>query len=304
MNGTYDPRDLTAPKFDFNFNVIDLSIAEAFDKLNTVKVLAPVAEHLTGKFSTRMDFSGLLGQDMMPVLSSIDGKGVLRVLEAAFQNSPIIQGVTSLTKLNDTNSLQFRNLNLPIEIQEGMLSLSPVDLRLWDYQANVQGSTGFDGSINYLINMQVPAGKFGAQANNLLATISGTEATTSTLIPVAISLGGTYGSPKVGLAGGNSIESLLTNALRSRVSSERENLQARATEQFKATEDSIKNELKTKAEILQDSVKREAEKRVSDSKDRAVEEAKSVLRGVLGNRARPAAKPDTIKRDTTKTGNN
>ncbi|MFN3801230.1 AsmA-like C-terminal region-containing protein [Belliella pelovolcani] len=304
MNGSYDPRDLTAPKFDFNFNVIDLSIAEAFDKLNTVKVLAPVAEHLTGKFSTKLDFSGLLGQDMMPILSSLDGKGVVRVLEAAFQNSPLIQGVTSLTRLNDTNTLQFRNLNLPIEIEDGMLSLKPVDLRLWDYQANVQGSTGFDGSINYLVNMQVPVGRFGAQANNLLATISGTEATTSTLIPVAITLGGTYGSPKVGLAGGNSIESLLTNALRSRVSSERENLQARATEQFKATEDSIKSELKTRAEALQDSAKREAEKKVSETKDRAVEEAKNVLKGVLGNRVRPAAKPDTVKRDTTNSGNN
>ncbi|MCH7407790.1 AsmA family protein [Belliella sp. DSM 111904] len=295
MNGAYDPRDLTAPKFDFNFNVIDLSIAEAFDKLNTVKVLAPVAQHLTGKFSTKMDFSGLLGQDMMPILSSLDGKGVLRVLEAAYQNSPLVQSVTNLTRLNDTNTLQFRNLNLPIKIDNGVLNLSPVDLRLWDYQANVQGSTGFDGSINYLVNMQVPAGKFGAQANNLLATISGTEASTSTLIPVAITLGGTYGSPRVGLAGGNSIETLLTNALKSRVNAERENLQAKATEQFKAAEDSVKSELKSRAEALQDSAKREAERKVSDTKDKAVEEAKNVLKGVLGNRAKPAAKPDTTK---------
>ncbi|MCH7401405.1 AsmA-like C-terminal region-containing protein [Belliella kenyensis] len=295
MNGSYDPRDITAPKFDFNFNVIDLSIAEAFDKLNTVKVLAPVAQHLTGKFSTKMDFSGLLGQDMMPILSSLDGKGVLRVLEAAYQNSPLVQSVTNLTRLNDTNTLQFRNLNLPVKIDNGVLNLSPVDLRLWDYQANVQGSTGFDGSINYLLNMQVPAGRFGAQANNLLATIAGTEANASTLIPVAITLGGTYGNPRVGLAGGNSIETLLTNALRSRVNNERENLQAKATEQFKAAEDSVKNELRSRAEALQDSAKREAERKVADTKDRAVEEAKNVLKGVLGNRNRPAAKPDTTK---------
>ena len=295
MNGTYDPRDLTAPKFNFNFNVIDLNIAEAFNSLNTVKVLAPVAQHLTGKFSTKLDFSGLLGQDMMPILASLDGKGILRVLEAAYKDSPLLKGVTSLTKLNDTNTIQFRNLNLPIVIEDGMLNLSPVDLKLWDYQAKVQGSTGFDGSINYLINMQIPAGKFGSQANNLLATISGTEATGSTIIPVSINLGGTYNSPKVGLSGENSIESLLTNALKSRLSSEKENLQAKATEQFKAAEDSLKSELKTRSEALQDSAKKEAEKKVTETKDRAVEEAKNVLKGVLGNRARPAAKPDTTK---------
>lgn len=304
MNGSYDPRDLTAPKFDLNFNVIDVSIAEVFHSLNTVKRLAPVAQHLTGKFSTRFDFAGLLGQDMMPILASLDGKGILRILDAAFKDSPILKGVTSLTKLKDTNSIQFKNLNLPIDIENGMLILRPVDLKLWEYEANVQGSTGFDGSINYLINMHVPAGKFGTQANNLLASISGTEATGSTHIPVSIKLGGSYNSPKIELSGENSIESLLANALKSRVNSEKENLQVKATALFKATEDSIKNELKIRSEALQDSVKKEAEKKISDTKGKAVEEAKNILRGVLGNKSRPAAKPDTVKIDTTKIGSN
>lgn len=297
LNGKYDPRDLTKPLFDFNFNVVNLSIREAFKSFNTVKILAPIAQHLTGNFSTSMDFSGILGQDMMPILSSLDGKGLMKVLEASLQNSAILDGIASLTKLSDSRTLQLKNLSLPIEINNGMLNVKPFDLKLWDYQANIQGSTGFDGSINYLVNMQVPAGKFGAQANSLLATIAKTEANESTLIPVAISLGGTYSSPKIGLAGGNSLESLLTNALKSRAASEKENLTAKATEQFKAAEDSLKQELKLKAGILQDSVKKEAEKKVSETKSKALEEAKGLLRGVLGNKAKPVVKPDTTKKE-------
>lgn len=297
LNGKYDPRDLTKPLFDFNFNVVNLSIREAFKSFNTVKILAPIAQHLTGNFSTSMDFSGILGQDMMPILSSLDGKGLMKVLEASLQNSAILDGIASLTKLSDSRTLQLKNLSLPIEINNGMLNVKPFDLKLWDYQANIQGSTGFDGSINYLVNMQVPAGKFGAQANSLLATIAKTEANESTLIPVAISLGGTYSSPKIGLAGGNSLESLLTNALKSRAASEKENLTAKATEQFKAAEDSLKQELKLKAGILQDSVKKEAEEKVSETKSKALEEAKGLLRGVLGNKAKPVVKPDTTKKE-------
>lgn len=297
LNGKYDPRDLTKPLFDFNFNVVNLSIREAFKSFNTVKILAPIAQHLTGNFSTSMDFSGILGQDMMPILSSLDGKGLMKVLEASLQNSAILDGIASLTKLSDSRTLQLKNLSLPIEINNGMLNVKPFDLKLWDYQANIQGSTGFDGSINYLVNMQVPAGKFGAQANSLLATIAKTEANESTLIPVAISLGGTYSSPKIGLAGGNSLESLLTNALKSRAASEKENLTAKATEQFKAAEDSLKQELKLKAGILQDSVKKEAEEKVSETKSKVLEEAKGLLRGVLGNKAKPVVKPDTTKKE-------
>lgn len=296
LNGSYDPRDLTAPKFDLGVNLANLSIAQAFETLNTVKAFAPVAQHLSGNFNSNLNFSGILGQDMMPVLSSLDAKGLLRVAEAAYQNSQLLQGITSLTKLSDTNTVQFRNVSIPIEIKNGIMEVKPFDVRLWDYQANIQGSTGFDGTINYLINMQVPAGKFGAQANALLANISGTEANASTLIPVAISLGGNYNNPRISLAGGNSIESLLATALQSRVRSEKENLEQQVTQQFKAAEDSIKKELQLKAEMVQDSVKREAERRVSDTKEKVTEEAKNVLKGLI--------RPRTTKPDTTRKNDN
>jgi hypothetical protein len=298
INGAYDPRDLTAPKFDFNLSLTNLSIPEAFRSFSTVQAFAPVAQHMTGNFNTSMSFSGLLGQNMMPVLSSLDGKGLLRVAEAAFKDSPIIQGVTSLTRLNEASMMQFRNLNIPFEINNGVMNIRPFDVRLWDYQATIQGSTGFDGSIQYLINMMVPAGRFGAQANNLLSALSNTESNANTLIPLSLNLSGSYNRPQIGLAGGNSMETLLTNALRSRVASERENIQAQATEQFRAAEDSLKRELKLKADVLQDSVKKEAERKVADTKDKAVEEAKTLLRGVIGRtRPVPAARPDTTRKD-------
>ena len=293
MNGSYDPREVAAPKFDLGLNLVNLSIPQAFQSFNTVKAFAPIAQHLTGNFNTNLSFSGKLGQDMMPVLSSIFANGLVKVSEASYQNSNLVQGITSLTKLSDTNTLLLRDLNIPIDIQNGVLEVKPFNLKLWDYQANIQGSTGFDGSINYLINMQVPAGKFGAQANALLATISGGQANENTMIPLALSMGGTYASPKVGLAGGNSIETLLANSLKSRVSSEKENIQQQVTEQFKATEDSIKRELKLKADMVQDSLQKEAEKKLNTSKDKAVEEGKKLIKGLL-NPKQPA-KPDTTQ---------
>lgn len=295
MNGSYDPRDVTAPKFDFGMNLANLSIPQAFQAFNTVKAFAPIAQHMTGNFNTNLSFSGKLGQDMMPVLSSIFANGLVKVSEASYQNSNLVQGITSLTRLNDTNTLQLRDLNIPIDIQNGILEVKPFNVKLWDYQANIQGSTGFDGSINYLINMQVPAGKFGAQANALLAGISGGQADENTMIPVALNLGGTYASPKVGLAGGNSIETLLANSLKARVSSETANIQQQVTDQFKATEDSIKRELKLKADMVQDSLQKEAEKKLNVTKDKAVEEGKKLIRGLL-NPKQPA-KPDTTKND-------
>ncbi|SEF42590.1 AsmA-like C-terminal region-containing protein [Algoriphagus boritolerans] len=292
LNGNYDPRNLAAPLFDFTMDISELSIAKAFQSLETVKAFAPIASEITGKVSTNISFSGLLSQNMMPVLSSIDVQGILKVAEAALKDSKILSEITSLTRLKDANLIQLRNLSIPIVIEDGRIEVKPFDLKLWDYETNIQGTAGFDGSINYLLNMQVPAGQFGAQANSILSTLSGTETNASTLIPLAINLSGTYNQPKISLAGGNSIETLLTNALKSRFDSEKQNLQAKATEEFQAAQDSIKQEIKLKAELAQDSVKKELEKKVNQSAGKAVDEAKTLLKGLI---LKPKAKPDTTK---------
>ncbi|UZD21583.1 AsmA family protein [Algoriphagus halophytocola] len=279
LEGNYDPRDLTSPLFDFKLNIADLSLGEAFRSFNAVKAFAPIAQNLTGTFNSDLNFSGKLGQDMMPILASLDGEGLLKVAETALKDSKILEGITSLTRLKDVNTLQLKNITIPISIDNGVMDVQPFDVKLWDYQAKVQGTAGFDGSINYLVNMQIPAGNFGAQANSLLATLSGVTVDENTAIPLALNLSGTYNSPKVSLAGGNSIESLVADALKSRVTGEAQGLQNQANEQFNAAQDSMKQVLKVRSEAAQDSAKMELEKQVDVAKEKAVEEAKKLLKG-------------------------
>src|SRR5690606_121386 len=291
LAGSYDPRDITAPAFDMTFDVAGLSIREAFNSFNTIRAFAPVAQHLTGSFTTKFKMSGLLGQDMMPVLSSLDGNGLVRVAEAALRDSKIIQGITSLTPLADGNTLTLKNINLSLEIVDGMLQMKPFDLNLWGYAATVQGSTGFDGSINYLISMQVPVEKLGSQVTGFLSNLSPSDLS-NTSFPLSFNIQGNYANPKVGLAGGDNLQNYLTNALKSRVSSATDQVKQEVAAEFKMREDSIKQELKAKAEVAKDSAKSEAEKIINQTKDKAVDELKGLLKG-FGSRNR--AKPDTVQ---------
>ena len=290
LNGNYDPRDLVAPKFNFNLQVTDLSIAEAFSKFNTIKAFAPIAENLSGKFNTNLRFSGNLGQDMMPILSTLDANGLLQIAQTALRDSKILQGITSLTKLQNTNTLEFKNIAIPISIENGVMDVRPFNLKLWDYQTQIQGSAGFDGSMNYLVQMEIPAGKFGTQATTLLSSLTGNAVDQNTPIPLAFNLTGTYQNPNLSLAGGNSIETILADALKARVQGEIKALQNEAQERFAAAQDSLKQELKVKATVVQDSLKKEVEKQTNVVKEKAAEEAKKLLKGIL---PKAPAKPDT-----------
>jgi hypothetical protein len=164
-----------------------------------------------------------------------------------------------------------------------MLNVRPFDISLWDYEAKVQGSTGFDGSINYLVSMQVPASKFGPQVNNLVSGLVGTDLS-STMIPLAFNIGGNYSRPNVRLASGDNLDSYLTNALKSRASDVKQKVEQDIASEFKAREDSLKKEVKQRAEVAKDSVRQEAEKLVDQTKEKAVDEVKNILRGFTRNK--------------------
>lgn len=291
MKGTYDPRDISAPTFNFNLDLSQLEVASAFEKFTTVKAFAPIAKDVTGKLNSALNFSGTLGSDMMPILSSINATGILEILDAALQGSPLLQKINGVTKLKENASLALKNVKIPLKIENGTMEVQPFDVKLWDYQATVQGTAGFDGTMNYLVNMLVPAGKFGSQANSLLSQISNTDTPESSMIPIALTLGGTYAQPSVGLAGGNSIENLLTNALKSRANQEKEAVQEKIESEIQTTKDSLKTELKAKAETLQDSLKQELKNTGEKAGEKVVNEAKSLLNSFI--KKKKPAKPDS-----------
>ena len=137
--------------------------------------------------------------------------------------------------------------------------------------------------------MQVPVEKFGSQVNSLIAGLTGSDLS-GTSVPLAFNIGGTYGSPNIGLASGDNLDSYVTSFLRSRASSATANVQEDLTAQFKAREDSLRLEIKQKAEVAKDSARSEAERVVDETTNKAKEEVKNVLRNLT--RPRPQQQPD------------
>lgn len=285
FDGSYNSKDISKPSFDMTLDISKLGVQDAFKSFVTVQTFAPIAQHVTGSFSTKFSFSGLLGQDMMPVLSSLDGSGLIKLAETAIKDSPLIQGITSLTKLDDTATISLKPMNISARIEDGMLNIPPFELQLWDYPAKIQGSTGFDGRINYLVAIDVPASKFGSKINGLVTSLVGADLS-DTNVPLAFNIGGSYARPNVGLASSETLDSYISNALKSKVDGEKEDVQEKIAADFKAKEDSLKQEFKEKSEVVKDSVVQEASKLVDQTKEKAVNEVKNLLKGFT-NRNKP-----------------
>lgn len=282
MNGTYDTEDPEDPGFDFKVDVKDLSIGKAYAAFNTIQILAPMASRLTGKFSTDFAMQGKLGQDMYPVMSSLSGQGLVNIVQATLQGSKVMSSVSSLTKLSmgaeEAKKVLIEDVLMNLEIKDGKVVVKPFDLKVAGYKAKVGGASGIDGSIDYTMALDVPAGSAGAAFNSFL-TQYGAATTKGDKVTLNFNIGGTATDPKVGLVGtdaGDAAKEAAKNAAREKVAS---SLEDKTGLDVKAvSKDTVKQEVKQAV----DSAKSEAKEEVKKATDEAKDKAKKKIKGLFG----------------------
>lgn len=264
LEGIYDTRDMEKPKFDLMLGIKDLAFKEAYKTFNTIKKLAPVAEKIDGNFSTDFRLHGLLAEDMTPNYSTLLGKGVIKVAQASLKDSKVISGVTSLTKMKDSDGISIKDLLVQAEVKDGRLHVKPFDVNIAGNKTTVSGSNGIDGSLDYLLKMNINAGAAGAAINSLISSVGGTSSNSSS-IKLNLKVGGSYENPKVSMAGSEAGESTSSNtkaAIETKVSEEVDKAKAEAERKAKEETEKLKKEAEKKA-------KEEAEKLKKKAKDKA-----------------------------------
>ncbi len=295
VNGSYDTRDLSKPTFDFGLDMENVSIQQSYTTFNSVKAFAPIAKFVNGNFSTKFNFNGELGKDMMPKLGTISGSGLINVVQAVLEQNKITNGLAGLTGYEKikTNAL-VKDLLLQTEIKDGRLNVKPYEVELGGFKTKISGGTKLDGEMDFDLLIDVPAGDYGAKLNGLVSNITGKENNTET-IKLPIKLTQQFSNPKfalgstiskgeikdqlVGTAKTKLVEQLSDNKGKILKDSSVANLVDSAAikakqQELKAKQDSLKALAEAKAKAKQDSLKKVAE----EAKKKASDKIKSLLK--------------------------
>ncbi len=271
VQGTYDTQNPEKPAFDFKLDIDELGIKKAYQSFNTVQALAPVAQNMTGNFSTDFSMKGLLAQDMTPVLASITGGGILKIVEAALTDSKLIAGINNVTNLGgNNNSASLQDVILSAEIRDGRVFVEPFELNIGNVKTVVAGSNGIDGSLDYSMKLNIPAGEIGSAVNQAIGTLTGNRISgNASTVVLNLGVNGTYNDPKVKLLGAET-EGGSTGqakaAIESRLKQEKTELKAKLEKQ--------KSEAKAKAEAEAEKLRKEAEAKGKAEAEKLKQKAK------------------------------
>ncbi len=180
VNGYYDTgKNPKQPEVSLALDIKNASFAQTFSTFVTIQKMAPIFENMLGNFSTNFKMTAPLGNDFMPVLTSLVASGALQSNDVEIKDVPVLNGLAAALKNDGLKDLKIKDLNLPFSINDGRVTTKPFDVKFGGGNMNLTGSTGLDQTIDYTAKIDLT----DKLSNNYLKNVN-------------VKIGGTFTSPK------------------------------------------------------------------------------------------------------------
>lgn len=203
VNGEYNTKDIKSPFIDLSLDVRKIDIPEAFQSFVTVQKLAPVAESITGKVSTKLVFTSFLDSTMTPVMNSIAGQGNLSSEVIQINNSKTFEKIGGILKSDKYKVITLEDVDIKYSIRNGRVYIQPYHTKIGNSDLIIKGDQGIDQTMNYEMKMKIPRSELGGTAQSAIDELSslaarqGIKLDPGETIDVKFMVTGTFKDPKV-----------------------------------------------------------------------------------------------------------
>lgn len=291
FNGSVSTK--TAPAiFDMDMAIQQFDIGESFKLLETFQAIAPIAQALKGKLNTTFALKGTLSTDMTPDIKSLSGNALAQMMvdQIDTKQSKVLSLMeSSQLSFLDVNKLHLKDLKTAVTFGDGKVNLKPITLKWQDISVQIMGSHGFDNSLNYNLQMDLPAKYLGKEAAQFLSKMTAEEQD-KMMVPLSTTITGMMSSPQIKA----DMKGAMTALTQKMVSTQKDKLVGKGTDALttlitgkKAA--GIKDSVAT---TPKDAVKSTVNEAVKTKTDEVIKKAsQDLLKGVFGKK--------TVKKDTT-----
>lgn len=273
------------PTFQMDLNLQSIDIVQAFEDMELLRNLAPIAQALQGQLTTSIDLQGNLNNDLTPRLQTLAGNAMAEILGAKVnpEQTPLLSRLDSQLNFVSLDDLNLKDLETQLTFNNGQVEVRPFDFNIKGINATVGGSHGFDMDMNYQLTLDIPAKYLGSQVGNALSSLSEGELENTTVsLPVGIT--GTFQNPSLNLNMQQAVSSLTQEI----IEKQKENLKDKGRDIISDVINRNRNDnAQDTTASAQDTIQDEEQSREEKVKNAA----KDILGGILGGKKK--------KQDTT-----
>ncbi|WP_432412693.1 AsmA-like C-terminal region-containing protein [Rasiella sp. SM2506] len=197
LSGNVSTKNNT-PTFAMDLDLSKIDIASSFQQLDLLNFLAPIAQSLQGNLNTKIKLNGELNNNLTPKLTTLAGDALAQIITAEVDKnkSPLLSKLGDQVKFLNLDKLSLRDISTVLKFNQGNIEVQPFDFDVKGIGVRVAGTHSLDKSINYNVNLDVPAKYLGGDINTLLAKLDPSDAE-NTKVNLPIGLNGTMTNPKI-----------------------------------------------------------------------------------------------------------
>lgn len=204
MTGSYNTQNVRKPSVDMDLDISNFDIGKTVATFNTVEKMVPIGKYAKGKFGTSIKFATILDQTMSPVMNTLVGSGNLRTKSVTIEGFEPINKLADALKQEKYKKIVLEDVNANYEFKDGRVEVKEMPIKMGNITGKVKGSTGFDQTIDYTWNLEIPRAEFGSAANAAAGSLldqlnktAGTDVKMSEKVKITALFGGTVTKPTI-----------------------------------------------------------------------------------------------------------
>jgi hypothetical protein len=257
IDGLYSTKNVAKPGFDMKYTMNNISFKDAFNTLNTVQKLAPIANYIDGKFNTTMTFSGLMNKDMTPDFASLNVDGFINTINGIVRQFKPVEELGNRLNVSALKTIDLKDSKNWFTIKNGAVNLQEFERIVnKDIVLKIGGTHSITQDMSYVIKSRIPkkyitSNNIGAQAD----AVVGKAAAELSKLGVNLNAVGDF----------ININAFVTGS----ITNPKVNLKFMGTDGQSTVQDAAKETVKALAEKAKDSLRRVGESKLQEGKDKA-----------------------------------
>lgn len=156
MNGEYHPINKDKATFSYQIKAEDFDIQRAYKEIRMFRELASAAENAEGIVSLDYALKGVLDADMMPVMPSLEGGGILSVKNVKMVGFKMFNVVSEKTETDVLKNADISKVNIKTTIKNNIMKMERVRFKIAGFRPRIEGETSLDGKLNFKMRLGLP----------------------------------------------------------------------------------------------------------------------------------------------------
>ena len=232
-DGTVETPIGAPARFDIHYAVDQARFVEAFESLPSMRAYVPIARFVDGRFSTDLDASGTLGEDLSPQLKSIGASGIAAAVQSKLNSefkplAALSEAVPVIRKPLDIDSFRTR-----FKIEDGVVRVSPFTVKSGGVSMLVGGTHGLDQEMNYQVSTEVPLDKLSSKLSKEVQVLK-LDLSKANMVGVRANLTGSITAPRVSVdVDTKGLRGAVADAVSAELAAQKARAMKEATEQAK-----------------------------------------------------------------------